>query len=374
MVFKRKHDLDRHRNSVHKQLKKFWCPYPDCDRSENYPGNARPFPRKDKLNSHITNIHQDVNASSSFPLPILPRPLGLTVSTGAGPLGVLGVPATPYVDASNFTHFVGIEAPSYANNNGFDALHGFDGFDRVSQRGAVSDFGHRGMTVGSQGLPDIGSSRNHTNFYDHESYVGHDSVHGNGCFNGYGNLSCDGSFDDYHSMNDYDFLAHSDGPENALYGAYPADVMGGVMALGVSSTIGATDETMKDFEPFQFSSAVDFGNTPDFKIEYFGSSTTAKSGNAANLSNTANTNDTRAFTNTSRFSNPTAFEPFDAGNRSAFIPNAGYNQFESSRGHGANNLHSSVNSLQDSDDGSDIDLDTLISLERRDMMTLFPNN
>lgn len=31
--FKRKPDLNRHRNSVHEQLKKFWCPYLDCDRS-----------------------------------------------------------------------------------------------------------------------------------------------------------------------------------------------------------------------------------------------------------------------------------------------------------------------------------------------------
>lgn len=56
-TFTRESDLRRHRNTVHQPTKQFWCMVSGCTRSEGFPGEKRPFPRKDKLDSHVRNIH-----------------------------------------------------------------------------------------------------------------------------------------------------------------------------------------------------------------------------------------------------------------------------------------------------------------------------
>ncbi|EUC46282.1 hypothetical protein COCMIDRAFT_36114 [Bipolaris oryzae ATCC 44560] len=56
-TFGRPQDLVRHRNSVHELTKPLWCSIPNCNRSESFPRPKRPFSRKDKLTSHVRNMH-----------------------------------------------------------------------------------------------------------------------------------------------------------------------------------------------------------------------------------------------------------------------------------------------------------------------------
>jgi len=48
--------MRRHHNTLHQTKKLFWCTVEGCTRSEGFP-SGKPFPRKDKLDSHIRNIH-----------------------------------------------------------------------------------------------------------------------------------------------------------------------------------------------------------------------------------------------------------------------------------------------------------------------------
>lgn len=64
-TFTRESDLNRHRNTIHQPKQNFWCLKPDCKRSEGFSGKKSPFSRKDKLDSHVKNIHH-VPASSSI--------------------------------------------------------------------------------------------------------------------------------------------------------------------------------------------------------------------------------------------------------------------------------------------------------------------
>jgi hypothetical protein len=66
-TFTRAADLDRHRNSVHQPEKQFWCTVLGCDRSQSFSGLHRPFPRKDKRDSHVRKVHGAVVSSSTLP-------------------------------------------------------------------------------------------------------------------------------------------------------------------------------------------------------------------------------------------------------------------------------------------------------------------
>jgi len=39
-------------------MKQFWCPIDGCNRSERYPGQKHPFPRKDKRDVHVKKVHK----------------------------------------------------------------------------------------------------------------------------------------------------------------------------------------------------------------------------------------------------------------------------------------------------------------------------
>ncbi|EMD87742.1 hypothetical protein COCC4DRAFT_142674 [Bipolaris maydis ATCC 48331] len=56
-TFGRLQELVRHHNSIHKLRTPFWCPVPSCNRSSSFPRRKRPFSRKDKLDSHMRNMH-----------------------------------------------------------------------------------------------------------------------------------------------------------------------------------------------------------------------------------------------------------------------------------------------------------------------------
>ncbi|EMD65214.1 hypothetical protein COCSADRAFT_26152 [Bipolaris sorokiniana ND90Pr] len=56
-TFGRLQELVRHHNAVHELITPLWCPVPSCNRSSGFPRRKRPFSRKDKLDSHMKNIH-----------------------------------------------------------------------------------------------------------------------------------------------------------------------------------------------------------------------------------------------------------------------------------------------------------------------------
>ncbi|KAF2098741.1 hypothetical protein NA57DRAFT_56387 [Rhizodiscina lignyota] len=54
---KRKSDLRRHENTVHQVRNEYWCPFPACDRRHDPNGVRKPFPRKDKRDDHVKEVH-----------------------------------------------------------------------------------------------------------------------------------------------------------------------------------------------------------------------------------------------------------------------------------------------------------------------------
>jgi hypothetical protein len=56
-TFTRKSDLRRHCDTVHRRTEQFWCLVTGCTRSKDFPGQSRPFPRNDKFDSQVRNVH-----------------------------------------------------------------------------------------------------------------------------------------------------------------------------------------------------------------------------------------------------------------------------------------------------------------------------
>jgi hypothetical protein len=122
-------DLDRHRNSV--QLKtQFWCTVAGCSRSETFLGHKRPFPRKDKLNSHVKTVHKAAIVS--------PTKSSNHLGTGSPAAGELD-----WLDG--FNSFTGIGGST-----------GVDGFASVGRLTSVSGFDNAHGFASVDGLPNIG--------------------------------------------------------------------------------------------------------------------------------------------------------------------------------------------------------------------------
>ncbi|KAF2824762.1 hypothetical protein CC86DRAFT_258502, partial [Ophiobolus disseminans] len=55
-TYTRWYDFKRHYNGAHAMERPmYWCDFEGCPRGEEVGG--RPFPRKDKLNSHVQSMH-----------------------------------------------------------------------------------------------------------------------------------------------------------------------------------------------------------------------------------------------------------------------------------------------------------------------------
>jgi hypothetical protein len=54
---KRKADLKRHEETVHRPKRIFWCPVPGCKRNNCQNRVSKPFTRKDKRDDHVIRVH-----------------------------------------------------------------------------------------------------------------------------------------------------------------------------------------------------------------------------------------------------------------------------------------------------------------------------
>ncbi|KAF1962115.1 hypothetical protein CC80DRAFT_499541 [Byssothecium circinans] len=133
-TFTRVPDLNRHRNSVHHLETQFWCTVAGCSRSEAFLGQKRPFPRKDKLNSHVKTVHKAIvspTESSDY--------LG-TGSPAAGGLDWLDG-FNSFTDIGGSTSIDGFASfGGLTSVGGFDNAHGFasmDGFPNIEGLNAV---------------------------------------------------------------------------------------------------------------------------------------------------------------------------------------------------------------------------------------------
>jgi len=52
--------LKRHYETTHFCTEVFWCPVPGCDRNEYGEGDKKSFPRADKRDEHVRNMHKDL--------------------------------------------------------------------------------------------------------------------------------------------------------------------------------------------------------------------------------------------------------------------------------------------------------------------------
>ena len=129
-AFTRKSDAARHHNSVHQLEKLFWCPVPGCIRSESFSGENRPFPRRDKLVSHMKNIHPTV-ALDTIGAPSVNR--------------LAGVKEISDMDGST-------------NSNGSTNINGSTGVNEFINAAEVAD--------GSLGINELGYGNDSTNATD----------------------------------------------------------------------------------------------------------------------------------------------------------------------------------------------------------------
>ena len=117
-TFTRESDMRRHRNAVHQPTKRFWCMISGCNRSEGFPDKKRPFPRKDKLDSHMRNIHYAALSPSVSSVPAANHQLHKcpdgadarskpTAAAAGRPNG-----ATPRSHEHNGSHVIGRSKPN----------------------------------------------------------------------------------------------------------------------------------------------------------------------------------------------------------------------------------------------------------------------
>jgi len=151
--FRRQSDLVRHRDTIHQKKKKFWCTAPGCNRSESYGGLKRPFPRKDKLNEHVRNIHKATarpNGASTFPVASIPIVVDTTYPAGldgyANDSRLTAVSRFPgetndVLGGRHSTWLTGVDIPT-----------GVEGLSSIDERVAVNEITSAGGFIGVGGL------------------------------------------------------------------------------------------------------------------------------------------------------------------------------------------------------------------------------
>jgi hypothetical protein len=171
-TFGRLQDLVRHHNSVHELTTPFWCPVSSCSRSESFPHHRRPFPRKDKLDSHLKKVHRFDFSHSEMSVVQADQAVGgnesadaewATDSSGVNPfIQPYSVGALPnlhdYASIDSFDNFLvpaaGHEVPnlgSVSTANWFDGINSVSSFDMFSN----SDQTSVADVCTSTGRPDV---------------------------------------------------------------------------------------------------------------------------------------------------------------------------------------------------------------------------
>ena len=154
----------------------FWCPIPECKRSESYGGEKRPFPRSDKRNEHVRKIHQAVtvpyssstfNAACAFEAADTINPTGFEgCANDSCPTAVTGLHSGP--DSTESVYIHGHNEPSGLTNvcglssgevlAGVNGITWFDGFTnvggltRINGLSNVNEFAGINETTGMDGI------------------------------------------------------------------------------------------------------------------------------------------------------------------------------------------------------------------------------
>jgi len=194
----------------------FWCPIPDCNRSESYGGQKRPFSRKDKLNSHVRNIHQAAtgpHGSSAFHAACTSEAVDTIdlasfegCANDSRSTAIIGLPSGPDSTESIYIHgHIGISGftsvgelssadglacvneitwiDEFTNVGGLSSVDGFasaneltgmDGFPRVNGLSGVNEFAGINEITGIDGFTNVGGLSSVDGFAGVDELIGMD--------------------------------------------------------------------------------------------------------------------------------------------------------------------------------------------------------